>query len=225
MYQFITGPLLWLTFLVFFLGLTLRVVFYIRGLDWKLDRVTYRVNTSYGVKGAFWSIFYWIMPFGSASWRARPFYTLVFFAFHIGLVLTPIFVLGHAVLLKERWGIGWPTLSNALADFLTVTVIVTGIYLFLRRLVRPEVRILTSAQDYLVLLIAVAPFITGLMAGQGGENYRFWLIFHILSGEVWLGAIPLSKLAHVVLFFCSRAQLGMDFGIKRGGMKGRGVVW
>jgi hypothetical protein len=29
----------------------------------------------------------------------------------------------------------------------------------------------------------------------------------------------------VLLFFLSRAQLGMDFGIKRGGMKGKGMAW
>ncbi len=38
-------------------------------------------------------------------------------------------------------------------------------------------------------------------------------------------AIPFTKLSHLVLFFCSRVQLGMDYGIKRGGMKGKGLVW
>jgi hypothetical protein len=56
-------------------------------------------------------------------------------------------------------------------------------------------------------------------------NYQFWLILHILSGEVWLIAIPFTKLSHFILFFMSRGQIGMDFGIKRGGMKGRGMVW
>jgi hypothetical protein len=32
-------------------------------------------------------------------------------------------------------------------------------------------------------------------------------------------------LSHVVLFFMSRGQLGMDYGIKRGGMKGKGLAW
>jgi len=27
------------------------------------------------------------------------------------------------------------------------------------------------------------------------------------------------------LFFASRAQLGMDYGIKRGGAKGKGMAW
>ena len=51
MYEFVTGPLAWLAFAVFFVGIVVRLVMYVRGLDWKLDRVTYSVNTAYGVRG------------------------------------------------------------------------------------------------------------------------------------------------------------------------------
>jgi hypothetical protein len=37
-------------------------------------------------------------------------------------------------------------------------------------------------------------------------------------------AIPFTKLFHVVGFFLSRAQIGMDFGIKRD-FKGKGFAW
>ena len=225
MYQFITGPLLWLAFLVFLAGSIARVVLYVRGLNWKLDRVTYGVNTSYGVKGAVKSIAFWLIPYGSRNWRVRPIFTFMFFVFHIGLVITPIFLLAHAMLLKKRWGIPWPSLPGSAADFLSYGVLAAGLFLLLRRLILPEVRIMSTWQDYLIWVIAVAPFVTGLMAGLGGEAYRTWLTLHVLSGEVWLAAIPFTKLSHVILFFCSRAQVGMDFGIKRGGMKGRGVVW
>jgi len=69
MYEFVTGPLAWLAFAVFFVGNIVRLVFYVRGLDWKLDRVTYSVNTSFGVKGAVRSILFWLTPFGTHSWR------------------------------------------------------------------------------------------------------------------------------------------------------------
>ncbi len=76
-----------------------------------------------------------------------------------------------------------------------------------------------------MLLMAVAPFITGILAHYQVGNYRFWLIVHILCGEILLIALPFTKLSHFVLFFASRAQLGMDYGIKRGGMKGKGLAW
>ncbi|MBW2622000.1 MAG: hypothetical protein JRD68_03775 [Deltaproteobacteria bacterium] len=225
MYQFLTGPMLWLSFGIFFIGLIVRVLLYIRGLDWQLDRVTYTVNVSYGLRGAFRSIIFWIFPFGTRSWRLKPGMTILTFTFHICLVITPIFLMAHNVILKERWGFSLFTLPGTVADVMTVLMLVAALFLLLRRIALPEVRLLTTVSDYLVLAIAVAPFLTGFLAVQRVPGYDFWLYTHIISGEIMLIAIPLTKLSHVVLFFLSRAQLGMDFGIKRGGMKGKGLVW
>jgi nitrate reductase gamma subunit len=225
MYQLITGPLLWLSFGIFFIGVIVRVVRYIRGLNWQMDRVTYRVNVSYGIKGALRSIFSWLFPFGTRSWRAKPGMTVLFFVFHIGLIITPIFLTAHNILLKERLGISWPTIPDAVADLLTIAVMVCVVFFVLRRIAFPEVRILTTAYDYLLLAISVAPFVTGFLAGQQIPGYQGWFMAHIICGEIMLIAIPFTKLSHVVLFFMSRGQLGMDYGIKRGGMKGKGLAW
>jgi nitrate reductase gamma subunit len=225
MYEFVTGPLAWLAFSVFFFGVIARVVLYIRGLDWKLDRVTYTVNVSHGIQGALRSIFLWLFPFGTHSWRFYPFMTVLVFGFHIGILFTPIFLIAHNFLLWERWGIRLLTLPEPVADFLTLTVMICAVFLVLRRIALSEVRILTTAYDYLVLSIAVAPFFTGYMAHLQMGDYRFWLILHILSGEIMLMAIPFTKLSHFVGFFLSRAQIGMDFGIKRGGMKNKRLAW
>jgi nitrate reductase gamma subunit len=225
MYDFVTGPLAWLAFSVFFVGVIARVVLYIRGLDWKLDRVTYTVNVSYGIKGALRSIFQWLFPFGTHGWRFYPFMTVLVFAFHIGILITPVFLIAHNLMMWERWGIRLWTLPEPVADFLTLTVMVCAVFMVLRRIALAEVRILTTAYDYLVLSIAVAPFFTGYMAHIQTGDYRFWLILHILCGEIMLMAIPFTKLSHFVGFFLSRAQIGMDFGIKRGGMKNKGLTW
>ena len=225
MYQFITGPLLWLSFAVFIIGSIVRIVRYIKGLHWQMDRVAYTVYPLAGIKGAIRSIFFWIFPFGTRSWRVKPGMTILFFVFHIGLVITPIFLQAHNIILKERWGISLWTIPGWLADTLTVAVIIACIFIILRRISLPEVRILTTAYDYLLLLISVAPFVTGLLAAQQVGGYQFWLILHILCGEIVLIAIPFTKLSHVVLFFMSRAQLGMDYGIKRGGMRGKSLAW
>jgi nitrate reductase gamma subunit len=224
-YQFVTGPLAWISFAIFFIGVIVRTVFYIRGLDWQLDRVSYSVNTGYGIKGALRSVFFWLIPFGTRSWQVKPGFTLMFFVFHIGLLVTPVFLQAHNILLRERWGFSLWSISDSTADILTILMLVAAVFLILRRIALPEVRILTDASDYLVLTIAVAPFITGFLASQHAPGYDFWLILHIVSGEVMLAAIPFTKLSHFVLFFLSRAQLGMDFGIKRGGMKGKGLAW
>jgi len=216
MYEFLTGPMVWISFAIFFIGLIVRGVRYIKGLDWKLDRVTYRENVSYGIKGALRSILFWIFPYGTRSWRKNPWFTLWVFVMHLGLLFTPVFLLGHNVLLKEKWGISLWTLPEAVADGLTVIVIVSIVFLILRRIALPEVRIITSWYDYLLLFIAMSPFATGFLAYHLVPDYYFWLMAHIISGEIFLIAIPFTKLSHFILFFMTRAQLGMDYGIKRG---------
>ena len=226
MYEFVTGPLAWLSFLIFFFGVIARAVMYVRGLDWKLDRVAYRTHmTPYGVRGAVRSVVAWLVPYGTAGWRQNPGFTLAVFVFHIGLLVTPIFLLAHNVLLKERFGFSLWTLPEAVGDLMTVAVLVAALGILLRRIALPEVRILTTVYDIFILLIATGPFITGFIAYHHFGDYNFWLITHILSGELFLVAIPFTKLSHFILFFMSRIQLGMDYGIKRGGMKNKGLAW
>lgn len=225
MYQIVTGPLLWLSFAVFFIGCLTHVVCYFKGLDTFLDRVTYKVNTGHGVKGALRSVVSWLIPFGTRSWRTKPLYTALFFLFHVGALAAPLFLSAHSVIMKERWGVSIPAMPDALADLLTVGVIVAAFGLIIRRLALPEVRIITSAKDIGALLISVAPFVTGFVAYHQIGDGTFWTLVHILAGELLLVAVPFTKLSHIVLFFCSRIQIGMDFGIKRGGMKSPGFPW
>jgi nitrate reductase gamma subunit len=225
MYEFVTGPLAWLAFGIFFVGNIVRLVLYVRGLDWKLDRVTYSVNTSHGVRGAVRSVLFWLIPFGTHSWRNNPGFTLMVFVMHIGLIFTPLLLLGHNIFLKERWGFSLWSMPEGLSDAMTIAVIASIVLLVMRRIALPEVRIITNAYDYLLLTIAAAPFVTGLMARYGYAHSEPWLIVHVLCGELFLIAIPLTKLSHFVLFFATRVQLGMDYGIKRGGMKSSGINW
>lgn len=225
MYEFVTGPLAWIAFIVFFAGLTWRFIWYARGLNWQMDRVAYREHLGFGMKGAARSIVSWLIPFGTHSQRFYPGFTILVFVFHIGLLITPVFLLGHNLLLAERWGFSLPALPESLTDGMTVAMIVAGLFILLRRIALPEVRILTKPYDLLILAIALAPFITGFIAYHQIGDYNFWLIVHIICGEIMLVAIPFTKLSHFLLFFLSRAQLGMDFGIKRGGMKSKGMPW
>ena len=225
MYELVTGPLAWLSFGIFFFGLFYRLVWYIRGLNWQMDRVSYTQNMVYGIKGALRSILFWLVPFGTRSWRYYPGFTILVFIFHICLLATPVFLMGHNVLLSERWGFSLPTLPEGIADFMTTCVIVSAVFIICRRIALPEVRILTKPYDLFVLAIAVAPFITGFFAFHQVGSYDFWIIAHVLCGEIMLVAIPFTKLSHFLLFFLSRAQMGMDYGIKRGGMKNKGMAW
>lgn len=225
-YVFLTGPLFWAALAVCLIGLTVRVVLYIRGLNWQLDRVAYRAYPRLGLIGALRSIGYWLVPFGSHGWRRQPFMTVIFFGFHAGVLLVPIFLLAHNQFLADKIGFSLPwTLSSGAADLLSWMVIGSALLLLVRRMALAEVRILTTPYDLLLLALATAPFITGLLARYEVGNYTFWLLAHILSAEILLIAIPFTKLSHIVLFFASRAQLGMDYAIKRGGQRNAHLAW
>jgi nitrate reductase gamma subunit len=225
MYDFLTGPMFWLSLGVCLIGMLVRFILYFKGLNWQMDRVAYKAYPMLGLKGALKSIIKWLIPFGTFGWRKQPFMTVIFFGFHIGAVSVPLFLLAHNLFLQEKIGFSLMTLNPLLADLLSWAVLLSALFLALRRIALPEVRILTTSYDYLILFISVAPFITGLLARYEVGNYAFWLTLHILCGEVLLLAIPFTKLSHIALFFASRAQLGMDYAIKRGGMKGKGMAW
>lgn len=225
MYELLTGYLLWLSLAIFFIGCLIRLILYFHGLDWQLDRVAYTSHWGYGLQGAWLSIYKWLLPFGTHGWRRQPVMTIVFFGFHAGAVLVPLFLLAHNTFLYYKTGLSLFTLNTLAADVLSWVVVVCAFFLIVRRLALSEVRILSTGSDYLLLLVAVAPFITGLLARYEVSGYSFWLTTHILCGELLLVLIPFTRLSHMVLFFASRAQLGMDFGIKRGGMKGTRVAW
>jgi len=50
------------------------------------------------------------------------------------------------------------------------------------------------------------------------------LIVHVLCGELFLIAIPLPN-CRISCCFCDAGPTGMDYGIKRGGMKSSGINW
>lgn len=223
MLDFITGPLFLISLAVFVIGLVLRAVLYVRGLDARLERVAYRYHVDRSIPGALMSIIKWLIPAGTSGWRAQPVATALFFLLHLGAVLVPLFLLGHTVLLETYVGISLPSLPNGVADVLAVMALCGLLLLALRRLSSPALRQLNSGQDWLILLLTFLPFATGLMARFDGAAYQTWMIAHVLSGELFLVLAPFTKLSHIILFFMSRAQIGMDFAIKRGGATRGGV--
>jgi nitrate reductase gamma subunit/ferredoxin len=172
MYQFVTGPLAWISFAVFFVGVIVRAVMYFRGLDWQMDRVAYRVQMRDGIRGAARSIFRWLLPYGTHSWRFYPVFTFFVFLFHVGLLGVALFYEGHNILMLERLGFRLPSLPAFLGDALTIGVMVAAVFIVLRRIALPEVRILTTAYDLLLLAIAVAPFLTGFIAAHHIGGWR-----------------------------------------------------
>ena len=71
----------------------------------------------------------------------------------------------------------------------------------------------------------MTPFLSGFLAVHQFGDYSFWNYTHIISGELLLIAIPFTKLYHIVGYFLSRGQMGVDFGIKRAYKSKGGFTW
>lgn len=212
MYDFFAGPGLWITFIVFIGGLVVRVAF-LFGLSRERDRVVYNhVSLGWALK----SIFHWLIPWGSASMRLQPIFTLMFFVFHLCLLAIPIFLNAHNILWDEAFGISLWSMPDSLADILSMALLAAGVFLLVRRLVRPEVRILTSPWDVVLLILTMLPFITGVLAFHQWGPYDTLLLLHIVSAELLLILIPFTKLGHMLLFFFTRAFIGFEMGGRRG---------
>ncbi len=212
MYEFLTGAGVWIAFVIFAGGLFVRVAS-LYGVSRQKDAVFYNhTNAFEAVK----SIFYWLIPWGSIAARTQPVFSSMVYLFHVSLIIVPLFLSAHNVLLQEAFGVGLWSIPDSVADIMTALMLVAGVFLFIRRLVRPEVRILTEIRDYVLLVLTMLPFLTGLLASLNIGPYKTMVILHVLSGEILLILIPFTKLGHMILFFFTRAFIGFEMGGRRG---------
>ncbi len=207
-YQFVSGPLAWLAFTVFIAGSLYRLLHMLLLVHRKEKFIFSFMSWKYSLR----SIFHWIIPFASVNMQKHPFMTLVTFTFHICLVMTPVFLLSHAVLWDESWNIQLWSLPDTVADVMTLAVIGCCVFFGVRRIKLPEVRYLTCTSDYVLLGMVAAPFVTGFVAYHQWIDYPFFMVLHILSGEILLMAIPFTRLSHMLFSPFTRAYMGSEFG-------------
>lgn len=208
LYNFVSGPLAWLAFIVFFGGSLYRLITLFVLINQKEKFIYSYMSLKYGLR----SILHWSTPFATENMKRHPLLTIVTFAFHICLLLTPIFLLAHVTMIDESWDISWWNLSEGAAQIMTVMVVACCVFFLIRRLVSPEVQYVTAASDYVILALVAAPFVTGFLAYYQWLDYQIVVILHILSGEILLVAIPFTRLSHMLFAPLTRAYMGSEFG-------------
>ena len=207
-YFFLKGPMMWISFIVFIIGIIYQV-YRIFSLAQKKESFIFSfLSLKYGLR----SIWHWIVPFAATNMREQRAMTVIGFAFHICLLLAPVFLMAHIVLLNEAFNISYWALPKILADIMAVIVVTGCVFFLVRRIVRPEVRFVTSVSDYILLLIVALPFISGLWSVYQFPGYSYALLVHMFSGQVMLMAIPFTRFIHMVFGAFSRAYTGSEFG-------------
>jgi ferredoxin len=183
--SFSEGPLLWIVFLLFLAGVTARLVFFGIKILTSPKGDLARWGFSMPVFGRF------LLPFHKAIAK-KPLYAVIRYVFHLSLFIVPIWLGGHVMLWEEsRLGWAWSSIPDKFADWMTLLVIVTAAFFLARRLVWSEARAGTSWADFVVIVIAGLPFLTGWFLTHGtldkvaffGDNMR---LIHVLSGEAMI---------------------------------------
>jgi nitrate reductase gamma subunit len=211
MYEFARGPLVWIAFTTLFVGSAYRIISITRMA--KKDKVVWPyMSWRFGLR----SVLHWLIPYGSTNMRMRPAFTLLSFLFHACLLLTPILTVAHVLLWKESWEISWWTLPDTLSKVMVIIVLLGGLVFVLRRIANPTVRFVTSVSDYVLVVLVLAPFATGLMAYYQLFHYQTIIIIHMWTGAIWLTMIPFTRIAHMLFFPLTRAYMGSEFGHVRG---------
>ncbi|MFH2058316.1 MAG: TmcC family electron transfer complex membrane anchor subunit [Pseudomonadota bacterium] len=209
--NFIMGPMVWISFSIFFVGVIFRIYQVIRLANEKEKFIFTYFSFKYGFR----SIFAWLIPFLPQSTRKSPVFYGISYVFHLLLFIVPIFLLAHVALLEETLQWSWITINEPLADVLTLVIIFSLIFFAIRRIILPEISFLTKASDFLFILIVALPFVTGFLAYHQFFAYQWMTIVHIISGELMIILIPFTRFFHMFMAPLTRAYIGSEFGAVR----------
>jgi nitrate reductase gamma subunit len=215
--NFVEGQLVSIAFIVFILGFIYQGIQFFK-LTKKKEWVfpPSPIETEPKKKTAEQWITQCLHSFNGTLWSTDRVLTVATSIFHVCLIAAPLFLLAHNILLDQSWGLSLFSLPESLADFLTVIVLICGAYFVGRRLFLARVRAISSIYDYVILLIAVAPFLTGFLAYHQWWDYKTIIFLHILTGEIMLITLPFTKLGHMLFFFLYRFFIGSEYSFVRG---------
>jgi hypothetical protein len=203
--EFVRGP-----------GLIFSVLVFLLGLGWRLGSILRRParvehsapRRSDTVAGGLRAIFAKMLP--PRAVKVRGVAMANAYAWHIALALVAFAFAPHIAFISRHAGIAWPALPDPVTYIAAAVAIVGLLITLLARLTDPVLRLLSGFDDYFSWLVTMAPLATG-MALLPTPAQPLWLAVHLLSLELLLVWLPFGKLAHAVLVFVSRYRTGADF--------------
>ena len=221
MYDFLTGPMMWISIGALFFGFVFRAVLLFKmtkkkrtdARPRKISTYSAVIQTSSKSNGGdpLGS-----KPFFSFAFRKYPIFATISLLFHVLVITLPLFALGHSIMIFTSFGFQPLSLSDSIIDALTVVCLLLGLTLLVRRIVFDSERIISSFSDYLLLSLVLAPFATGFIAYHQLIDYRVAIYMHITFGHILLISLGWTKLGHMIFFFFSKLFLSTEFNFGRG---------
>ncbi|NMC84514.1 MAG: hypothetical protein GYA58_04445 [Anaerolineaceae bacterium] len=211
---FARGPLFKVALLFFIAGMAYRLV-RVLFLGYSPDKVPARGSKLGGaLKSYLKGIIAWpFIPWVKNTFKKNPLIYIAGGLFHLGLFVILVLGTAHMLVWKSLLGISWPTLPLPIVDWMAAVTIIAMVILFINRLINPVLKLISGPAEYLNLLIVFLPMVTGyIMTHHLWFPYEVLYSLHMLSVDLLLIWIPLSRISHFMFYFFSKAIHGADFG-------------
>jgi len=161
----------------------------------------------------------WLFPVRVLRQRAA--YGIASLLFHLGIILIPLFYVGHVTLWQRSLNLAWPRLGPGISDVLTLVAVFGLAAILLTRLLIRSSRNLTQREDVWILVVLLALMLSGYWAAHPGSSPfapRGMLLAHILIGNLALILTPLTKIVHCVLYPLTQllSEVGWHFPAESG---------
>jgi len=212
--EFARGPFFQVALLIFIAGMAYRLVRVIF-LGWSPDRVPAKGSKLGGAVISFLKgILIWpFVPFVKNTFKRNPLVYLAGGLFHLSLFVVVVLGTAHMLVWKSLLGFGWRTLPVPIVDWMAAVGIVAIIALFINRLINPVLKLITGPAEWMNLLVVFIPMVTGyMMTHHLWFRYEVLFSLHMISVNLLLIWIPLSRISHFMFYFFSKAIHGADFG-------------
>lgn len=182
---FIEGPILKIIFGIFCIVVFARIVFFV------LSIIKGSIVSDLKFKYIFTNIIRAFIPFHRAIPK-KPIYSSLRYIFHFCLFVVPIWLAGHISLWEDsslEWS--WYSIPDEWADWMTLLLLLLAVIFILRHIIIKDIRINSSIRDFIIIIIAALPFMTGYFLAHGTLDQipffesNMWTI-HIMSGELMI---------------------------------------
>ncbi len=204
------GPGLQIALIIFIVGVAIRLL-----EMWLLGRSPDLSEARGSAMAGGWrTVFTRSLPMPGAI-KSAPLVFIGGYVFHAGFFVTFLFYAPHILFLRGATGFTWPALPAYLIDVIGLVSIVTLVALLANRVTDPVRRFLSRTGDYVGWTVTFLPLLTGYFAYHRlVTDYTTMLALHILSFELLLVMIPLTKLMHAFTFAVARWYNGAVAGRK-----------
>lgn len=155
-----------------------------------------------GILRSYASIF---MPWSMESSRQHLWRWLAFGLYHIGCLVAIV----NTFTFTFAPGLMTETIKLVFSILIGMAIPI-GLIKLINRIIKPELRKISTVDDYFSLASLELFFLTGVMALL--INSPFWRISYYIITAGFLFYVPFSKISHYVYFFFARFITGKRYG-------------